>query len=210
MVNWGGIFGRRGRPKRPGPASGDIPQDDGMPKIAPDPVDKTWSSSGDALENGEMSRITPDPVNDTGSFSGELRKLQAEAHDSLGMVRIKEQSVPVIYFDGARFADLERWNLESAGERGTTTIMTDLNILRDFMGNVFVEVVLRFDNGKTLKVLINANRYLVFFKALAASGMLSLTADGSVNYITIQLPQPYKAEEALGLIEKGLEPPDRK
>ena len=114
--------------------------------------------------------------------------------------------IPVIVFDGAEFENLEGWNREASGKQGITTIMTDLNILRDFKGNVFVEVVLSLEDGKTLKVLISANRHLSFFKTLASSGMLALGTEGRERLITIQLPQPHKAKDALDIIEAGLTP----
>lgn len=188
MINWGGMFGRR----RP----------------AGEPADMPGPGSDRTPPAGDVSNGMPDH-SVTGPGSDEVRRMLAESHDNLDTTTIGNDVVPVIVFDGAEFENLERWNHEAAGKRGITTIMTDLNILRDFKGNVFVEVILSFDDDKALKVLISANRHLSFFKTLAASGMLALATDGCEHVITIQLPQPRKAEDALDIIEVGLKPPER-
>lgn len=186
MINWGDIFGRR-RPA--GGHTGDPPD---MPAPgygqAPPAVD---------VSGGHVV---------TGPGSKEVRRLLAMSHDNLGTITIGNDAVPVIIFDKAEFDNLEGWNLGASDKHVTTTIMTDLNILRDFKGNVFVEVILSLEGDETLKVLISANRHLSFFKALASSGMLMLATEGRESVITIQLPQPHKAKDALDIIEAGLTP----
>lgn len=184
MVNWGGIFGRR-RPDR-----------EHVGEPLPVPGSDHAPPAGDMYGGHVVA----------GPGSKEVRRLLAMSHDNLGTVSMKEDTVPVIIFDGAEFENLEGWNREASGKQGITTIMTDLNILRDFKGNVFVEVMLSLEDDKTLKVLISANRHLSFFKALASSGMLALGTEGCERLITIQLPQPHKAKDALDIIEAGLTP----
>ena len=201
MISWGDIFGRRRHAGEP-----------------PDVAAPVSDHAPPAVDAASLNHAPPDcdhapPAVDaasghvvTGPGSEEVRRLLAMSHDKLGTISMGNDAVPVIIFDGAEFENLEGWNRGAAGKQGITTIMTDLDILRDFKGNVFVEVKLSFEDDKTLKVMISANRHLSFFKALAASGMLALATEGCERLITIQLPQPHKARDALDIIEAGLTP----
>ncbi|PIW36018.1 MAG: hypothetical protein COW26_01350, partial [Nitrosopumilales archaeon CG15_BIG_FIL_POST_REV_8_21_14_020_33_23] len=89
-------------------------------------------------------------------------------------------------------------------------INTDLNILQDGLGHVFVEIILTFSqDGIVEKLLINANKDLFFFQSLAKTSMLALSSPkshyGKDNVFMIQLPKPEKAENALEIIRHGLE-----
>ena len=90
------------------------------------------------------------------------------------------------------------------------SINTDLNILQDGLGHVFVEIVLTFSQGGIVeKIMINANNHLEFFQSLAKTSMLSLSSPksnyGKDNVFMIQLPRPEKAQDALLIIENGLQ-----
>ena len=200
MVNWGGIFGRRRRPREYA----------GEPTGEPtgEPWDMSLPDSDHAPPAGDATRGHVL----TGPGAKEVRRMLAMSHDKLGSIPMMGNTVPVIIFDRDEFNNLAIRNRgvsgmdEEPGKQGTITIMTNMNILRDFKGNVFVEVILDFEDGKTLKVLISANRHLSFFKNLASSGMLALATEEYESVITIQLPQQDKAEEALDIIEAGLTP----
>jgi hypothetical protein len=89
------------------------------------------------------------------------------------------------------------------------SINTDLNILQDGLGNVFVEVVLTFSKGNVVeKFLVNAKTELSFFESLAQTSMLALSSPhsqyGKENVFMIQLPRPEKAQDALEIIQNAL------
>jgi hypothetical protein len=58
------------------------------------------------------------------------------------------------------------------------------------------------------KILVNANKDILFFESLAKTSMLALSSPkssyGKDNVFMVQLPKPEKAEDALEIIEKGL------
>jgi hypothetical protein len=89
------------------------------------------------------------------------------------------------------------------------SVDTNLNILQDGLGHVFVEVVLTFsEGGVEEKLLLYANESLEFFESLATSSMLALSSPhsqvGKDNVFMIQLPRPEKISDALDIIKKGL------
>ncbi len=89
------------------------------------------------------------------------------------------------------------------------SVNTDLNILQDGLGNVFVEIILTFSIGNiSEKFLVNAKTDLKFFEVLANTSMLVLNSPesryGQDNVIAIQLPRPEKAHDALEIIKTGL------
>jgi hypothetical protein len=140
-----------------------------------------------------------------------MEEMVARSHDNLGTFNMdgadgQQLDVPLILFDATMFQDMMGWYQASAGEGQGSSIKTDLNIMQDYMGHVFVETVLTFSNGKVLKVLINANQNLKFFRDLANSGVLALgpSEGGSEGVFMIQLPQLQKAQDALVMIEEGL------
>jgi len=94
------------------------------------------------------------------------------------------------------------------------SINTDLNILQDGLGNVFVEIVLEFSKGNIIEnFLVNAKTHLAFFQSLAKTSMLALTSPksnyGKDNVFMIQLPRPEKAQDALEIIENALIPKNK-
>lgn len=138
-------------------------------------------------------------------MSDELEKLIAQSHEDVTTFDFDEKDVPCIILEEKKYDEIIS---KVAGK--ALSINTDLNILQDGLGHVFVEVTLTFSQGNIVeKILINANKHLIFFQALAKTSMLTLSSPkshyGKDNVFMIQLPRPEKAEDALGIIEKGLQ-----
>lgn len=136
----------------------------------------------------------------------ELKKLQEKAHDGVTTFDFDGKEVPCIILDEKKFDEILS---KVAGK--PLAINTDLNILQDGLGHVFVDVVLTFSHGGFVeKILINANKDLVFFQCLANTSMLALSSPksnyGKDNVFMIQLPRPEKAKNALEIIENALNP----
>ncbi|ABK77759.1 hypothetical protein CENSYa_1130 [Cenarchaeum symbiosum A] len=136
----------------------------------------------------------------------ELEKLLARVHDGVSTFGYGKSEVPCIMLDDERFGEIMS---RIAGR--PVSVFTELDILQDGEGHVFVEVELKFSEGDiNEKVLINAATSLGFFELLAETAMLALTPSrpeaGGGNVFMIQLPQPLKAQEALEIIKKGLGP----
>ena len=143
-------------------------------------------------------------------MSEELKKLLQQVHQGITVFDFDGKSVPCIIIEEKKYDDLLS---NIAGN--SLLINTDLNILHDGLGHVFVEVVLTFSNGELLeKILVNANKDLIFFQSLAQTLMLALSSPKSIygkdNVFMIQLPKPEKAESALEIIQKALHPSDQR
>ena len=137
-------------------------------------------------------------------MSEELKKLLEDSHDEITIFDFDSKPVPCIIFDEKKYDDILT---KVAGK--ALSINTDLNILQDGLGHVFVEIILTFSRaGIQEKILVNANKHLEFFQSLAKTTMLSLSSPkstyGKDNVFMIQLPKPEKAHEALKIIEDGL------
>ena len=115
---------------------------------------------------------------------------------------LKEKNVPCIGFEGKKFDDMLN---KVAGK--PLSVDTNLNILQDGLGHVFVEMSLTFsEGGINEKILINANENLEFFESLAKNTMLAIAStDHPEKIFMIQLPKPEKTNEALEIIKNGLE-----
>ena len=137
-------------------------------------------------------------------MSDELEKLLEKVHPGITVFDFDGQPVPCIILEEKKYDELLS---KIAGK--PTSINTDLNILQDRLGHVFVEVLLTFSQGGIMeKILVNANQDLNFFQSLAKTSMLALSSPkstyGKDNVFMIQLPKPEKALDALEIIEKGL------
>ena len=137
-------------------------------------------------------------------MSDELEKLLEKVHPGITVFDFDGKSVPCIILEEKKYDELLS---KIAGK--PTSINTDLNILQDGLGHVFVEVLLTFSQGGIMeKILVNANHDLNFFQSLAKTSMLALSSPkstyGKDNVFMIQLPKPEKAHDALEIIEKGL------
>ena len=137
-------------------------------------------------------------------MSDELKKLLEQVHDGITTFDFDGKKTPCIVIEEKKYDDMLS---KVSGE--SLSINTDLNILQDGQGNVFVEVVLIFSKGNIVeKFLINAKTDLSFFESLAKTSMLALSSPhshyGKDNVFMIQLPRPEKAHDALEIIQNAL------
>ncbi len=133
--------------------------------------------------------------------NNELNELLKNSHKDLSVEDFEGKNVPCIGFEGQKFDDMLN---KVAGK--PLSVDTNLNILQDGLGHVFVEMLLTFSHGGiNEKILVNANEHLQFFESLAKNTMLAIA---SVNHpekiFMIQLPKPEKTYEALEIIKNGL------
>lgn len=138
----------------------------------------------------------------------ELKKLLQQVHNGITIFDFDGKSVPCIILEERKYDELLS---KVAGK--SLSIDTDLNILQDGKGHVFVEVTFTFSQGGIVeKILINANKDILFFQSLAKTSMLAISSPkssyGKDNVFMIQLPKPEKAEDALKIIERGLKQSD--
>ena len=133
--------------------------------------------------------------------NNELNEFLKNSHKDLSVEDFEGKQVPCIGFEGQKFDDMLN---KVAGK--PLSVDTNLNILQDGLGHVFVEMFLTFSHGGiNEKILVNANEHLEFFESLAKNTMLAIA---SVNHpekiFMIQLPKPEKTYEALEIIKNGL------
>ncbi len=133
--------------------------------------------------------------------NNELNELLKNSHKDISVEDFEGKQVPCIGFEGQKFDDMLS---KVAGK--PLSVDTNLNILQDGLGHVFVEMLLTFSHGGiNEKILVNANEHLEFFESLAKNTMLAIA---SVNHpekiFMIQLPKPEKTYEALEIIKNGL------
>ena len=138
----------------------------------------------------------------------ELKKLLQQGHNGITIFDFDGKSVPCIILEERKYDELLS---KVAGK--SLSIDTDLNILQDGKGHVFVEVTFTFSQGGIVeKILINANKDILFFQSLAKTSMLAISSPkssyGKDNVFMIQLPKPEKAKDALKIIERGLNQSD--
>ena len=143
-----------------------------------------------------MLRLRPEK-----SPNSELEQLEKKSHKDLSVEDFEGKQVPCIGFEGRKFDEIL-----NRIEGKPLSVDTNLNILQDGLGHVFVEINLTFSSGNiNEKILVNANENLEFFQSLAQSTMIAIA---SVNHpekiFMIQLPKPERAIEALEIIENGL------
>ena len=134
--------------------------------------------------------------------NNELNELLKNSHKDLSVEDFEGKTVPCIGFEGKKFDDMLN---KVAGK--PLSVDTNLNILQDGLGHVFVEMSLTFSEaGINEKILINANKNLEFFESLAKNTMLAIASvDHPEKIFMIQLPKPEKTNEALEIIKNGLE-----
>ena len=137
-------------------------------------------------------------------MSDELKKLLDQVHDGITTFDFEGQTTPCIVIEEKKYDEMLS---KVAGE--SLSINTDLNILQDGLGNVFVEIVLTFSKGDIVeKFIVNAKTDLSFFESLAKTSMFALTSPhshyGKENVFMVQLPRPEKAHDALEIIHSAL------
>ncbi|MGI0082087.1 MAG: hypothetical protein ACREAG_02115 [Nitrosopumilaceae archaeon] len=134
----------------------------------------------------------------------ELDHLLVRSHKDITMFDYEGRKVPCIIFEEKRFDNIMK---TIAGK--PVSVETNLNILQDGQGHVFVEFVLNFSHDNIIeKLLLYANESLEFFEALADTSMLAISSPhsdyGKSNVFMIQLPKPERAVNALQIIKNGL------
>jgi len=136
----------------------------------------------------------------------ELNNLLEQVHDGITTFDFDGKETPCIIIEEKKYDETLS---KIAGK--SLSINTDLNILQDGLGNVFVEVVLTFSKEEIVeKFIINAKTDLGFFESLAKTSMIALSSPksnyGKDNVFMIQLPRPEKAQDALDIIKNALVP----
>ena len=139
-------------------------------------------------------------------MSDELKRLLENVHSGITVFDFDGKETPCIIIEEKKYDEMLS---KIAGQ--SLSINTDLNILQDGLGNVFVEIVLTFSKGNIVeKFLVNAKTDLIFFESLAKTSMLALSSPkshyGKDNVFMIQLPRPEKAQDALEIIQNALVP----
>jgi hypothetical protein len=143
-------------------------------------------------------------------MSDELKRMLEQVHEGITTFDFDGKETPCIIIEEKKYDEMLS---KIAGQ--SLSINTDLNILQDGLGNVFVELVLTFSKGNIVqKFLVNAKTDLPFFESLAQTTMLALSSPkshyGKDNVFMIQLPRPEKAQEALEIIQNALIPKNQK
>jgi len=143
-------------------------------------------------------------------MSDELKKLLDQVHDGITTFDFDGKKIPCIIIKEKKYDEMLS---KVAGQ--SLSINTDLNILQDGLGNVFVEIVFTFSKGNIVeKFLVNAKSDLSFFESLAKTSMLALSSPhshyGKDNVFMIQLPRPEKAHDALEIIHNSLMPKNQR
>ena len=138
--------------------------------------------------------------------SKEMEQLLERTHNDIDIFDFDGKNVPRIMLPDRRFDEIMA---KIYGK--PVSVNTNLNILQDGLGHVFVEVSLDFSYGDIYEeFLIYANEYLEFFESLADATMLALSPPqhSEVNQdkiFMVQLPKPERAIDALDIIKNGLQ-----
>jgi hypothetical protein len=135
----------------------------------------------------------------------EMKKLMDMVHLGITTFNYNGTQVPCVILAEKKFDEIMA---KIAGK--PVSVDTNLNILQDGLGHVFVEVVLTFSQGDIEeKLLLYANESLAFFESMESTAMIALSSPhsqvGKENIFMIQLPRPEKITNALEIIKKGLE-----
>ena len=135
----------------------------------------------------------------------DMEKLLERAYKDIDTFDFNGKNVPRIIVNDRRFDDIM-----SKIQGKPISVNTNLNILQDGLGHVFVEITLDFSYGDIHEeFLIYANESLEFFESLANTTMFALSPPNysEVNQdkiFMVQLPKPEKAIEAIDIIKNGL------
>lgn len=134
----------------------------------------------------------------------DFERLLSQRHKDITLFDFEGKKVPCIILDEKKFDDIMK---SIAGK--PVSVETNLHILQDGQGHVFVNMELNFSQGGIAeKILLYANESLEFFENLADTSMLALSSPhsqyGSSNVFMIQLPRADRTTNALEIIKKGL------
>ena len=136
----------------------------------------------------------------------EIKRLLERIHKDIDVFDFNGKNVPRIILTDRRFDEIM-----SKIHGKPISVNTDLNILQDGLGHVFVEIILNFSHGEIHEeFLIYANDSLEFFKSLANTTMFALSPPqySEVNQdkiFMVQLPKPEKAFQALEMIKNAIQ-----
>ena len=134
-----------------------------------------------------------------------FNELLERVHKDVDTFDFDGKNVPRIILTDRRFDEIM-----SKIHGKPISVNTNLNILQDGLGHVFVEIILDFSRGEIHEeFLIYANDSFEFFKLLADTTMFALSPPNhsEVNQdkiFMVQLPKPEKAVEAIDIIKNGL------
>ena len=137
--------------------------------------------------------------------SKEMEQLLERVYKDIDIFDFNGQDVPRIILTDRKFDDIM-----SRIQGKPVSVNTNLNILQDGLGHVFVEILLDFSYGEIHEeFLIYANESIEFFESLAKTTMFALSPPNysEVNQdkiFMVQLPKPGKALEAIDIINNGL------
>ena len=137
--------------------------------------------------------------------SKEMEKLLERVYKDIDTFDFNGQNVPRIILTDRKFDDIM-----SRIQGKPISVNTNLNILQDGLGHVFVEIFVDFSYGEIHEeFLIYANESIDFFESLAKTTMFALSPPNysEVNQdkiFMVQLPKPEKAVEAIDIINNGL------
>jgi len=137
--------------------------------------------------------------------SEEMKQMLERRHKDLDIYDFDGKNVPRIMLSDRRFDEIMA---KIYGK--PVSVNTNLNILQDGIGHVFVEVSLDFSHGDIHEeFLIYANESLEFFESLADTTMLALSPPQHSEVhqdkiFMVQLPKPERAINALDIIKNGL------
>ena len=135
----------------------------------------------------------------------EMEKLLERVHNDIDTFDFNGKNVPRIILTDRKFDDLM-----SKIQGKPVSVNTNLNILQDGLGHVFVEITLDFSYGEIHEeFLVYANESLEFFESLVNTTMFALSPPNysEVNQdkiFMVQLPKPERAIEAIDIIKNGL------
>ena len=135
----------------------------------------------------------------------EMEKLLERVYKDIDMFDFNGKNIPRIILGDREFDDMM-----SKIQGKPISVNTNLNILQDGLGHVFVEIMLDFSHGEIHEeFLIYANESIEFFESLAKTTMFALSPPNysEVNQdkiFMVQLPKPEKALEAIDIINNGL------
>ena len=135
----------------------------------------------------------------------EMEKLLERVHNDIDIFDFNGNNVPRIILTDRKFDDLM-----SKIQGKAVSVNTNLNILQDGLGHVFVEITLDFSYGEIHEeFLVYANESLEFFESLVNTTMFALSPPNysEVNQdkiFMVQLPKPERAIEAIDIIKNGL------
>ena len=131
----------------------------------------------------------------------ELVNLLSQSHKDISIQDFDGKQISCIQFSQERFDKI----IDCVAGK-PLSVNTDLNILQDGLGHVFVEIYLKFSlGGLDEKILVNANEHLDFFQLLSQNGILSIASkDNPGKVFMIQLPKLERISEALDIILDGI------